>query len=67
VGLEEIRMPTDPAYVAAIVDQIEAIVEEVQKRLDFYLETIPDRKVCRQITRKVWSAVAARVKEGQRQ
>jgi type I restriction enzyme M protein len=62
VGLEEIRMPTDPAYVAAIVDQVEAIVEEVQKRLDFYLETIPDRKICRRITRKVWSAVAARVK-----
>ena len=65
VGLEEIRMPIDLAYVAAIVDQMEAIVEEVQKRLDFYLETIPDRKVCRQITRKVWSAVAARVKEEQ--
>jgi hypothetical protein len=65
VGLEEIKMPTDPAYVAAIVDQVEAIVEEIQQRLDFYLETIPDRKVCRQITRKVWSAVAARVKEEQ--
>jgi hypothetical protein len=65
VGLEEIRMPTDPAYMAAIVDQVEAIVEAIQKRLDFYLETIPDRKVCRQITRRVWSAVAARVKEEQ--
>ena len=65
VGLEKIRMPTDPAYVAAIVDQMETIVGEIQKRLDFYLETIPDRKVCRQITRKVWSAVAARVKEEQ--
>ena len=33
VGLEEIRMPTDPAYVAAIVDQMEAIVEEIQNAL----------------------------------
>jgi hypothetical protein len=65
VGLEEIKMPTDPAYVAAIVGEMEVIVEEIQKRLDFYLETIPDRKVCRQITRRVWSAVAARVKEQQ--
>jgi type I restriction-modification system DNA methylase subunit len=65
VGLEEIKMPTDPAYVAAIVGEMEVIVEEIQKRLDFYLETIPDRKVCRQITRRVWSAVAARVKEEQ--
>jgi hypothetical protein len=33
--------------------------------IDFYLETIPDRKVCQQITRQVWSSVAARLKEKQ--